>query len=94
MKFKSVEDELRERQTFIKARQLMADQKSLLRAMGADGVHYRYPSGSHEYLDKVSKALLDDDAESLGRLMIDQMVHYFWALAEKEVNAVEHTSSH
>lgn len=94
MKSESSKDELHQQETYFKVRQLIADHDILLRAMGAEGVDYRYPSGRRDYLDRLSTVLLDDDAEALGRLMIDQVVHYVWALAEREVDSGDNTPTH
>ena len=94
MNLESNEDELRQQQIYLKMRQLMGDHELLLRAMGSEGVDYRHASASGDYLDKLSVMLLDDNAETLGRLMIDQVVHYMWALAEKQVDMEHNTSTH
>jgi hypothetical protein len=87
-------DELRQQQIYLKMRQLMGDHELLLRAMGSDGVDFRHASASDDYLDRLSAMLLDDNAEALGRLLIDQMVHFMWALAEQQVDLGSNTSTH
>jgi hypothetical protein len=87
-------DDPRQRAIFLRAQELLRSHEILLQALGTEGVEYLNHGSSGDYLDKLSAMLLDDDAEALGRAIIDQVIHFVWALAEREISQNSSSSTH
>ena len=93
-KIESQLNEAHQRAVYHKARELMHDHTILLRALGEEGVEYISDNQSDHYLDKLAELALSDDTEAFGRRLLDQVIHYVWALAEQEVSQLNASLKH
>jgi hypothetical protein len=87
-------DESHQRTVFLKAQKLLRDHDILMRALGSEGMQHLGTHDNRRYLDNLSTMVLDDNAEALGRVLIDQIIHYVWALAEQEIRLEHGTATH
>ena len=87
-------DEAHQRTVFLKAQELLRDHDILMRALGAEGMQHLDTHDDRRYLDSLSAMVLDDNAEALGRVLIDQIIHYVWTLAEQEIRLERGTATH
>ena len=87
-------DEAHQRIVFLKAQELLRDHDILMRALGSEGMQHLGRHDDCGYLEKLSEMVLDDNAEALGRVLIDQVIQYVWALAEQEIRLEHGIASH
>lgn len=70
---------------FRKAQELLRDRNILAKALSKDGISYLKDNASDDYMDQLAKLIIEDDADRFGRYLLDQVIHYVWAIAEQEV---------
>ena len=93
-KIESQLEDAHKRAVYDKAHELMRDHTVLLQALGEEGVKYISDHQSSHYLDKLGELVLADDADKFGRQLLDQVIHYVWALAEQEVTQLNTSLKH
>ena len=93
-KIESQLEDAHQRAVYDKAHELMRDHTILLQALGEEGVEYISDHQSGQYLDKLGELVLSDDADKFGRQLLDQVIHYVWALAEQEVTQLNTSLKH
>lgn len=78
-------DSPHQRAVFQKAQELLRDRNILVRALSADGMNYLNDGSADRYAEKLAELVIADDADTFGRHLLDQVIHYVWAIAEQEV---------
>ncbi|MCW8964188.1 MAG: hypothetical protein OQL16_10350 [Gammaproteobacteria bacterium] len=71
---------------FQKAQELLRDRTILVQALSQEGMTYLNENSTDEYLEDLANMVVADDANAFGRHLLDQVIHYVWAIAEQEVS--------
>ena len=84
MKF--AEDDPHQREVFQKAQELLKDGDILAQALSREGMTYLKDEATDCYVQELAAMVMADDADAFGRQLLDQVIHYVWAIAEQEVS--------
>ena len=79
---------------FRKAQELLRDRNILLQALSEEGMAYLNTSSTDGYVENLAELVIADDANTFGRHLLDQVIHYVWAIAEQEVSKRYSTRTH
>ena len=79
---------------FQKAQELLRDHSILVQALSEEGMVYLNQNSTDRYLEDLADLVIADDADAFGRHLLDQVIHYVWAIAEQEVNKQHSSRAH
>jgi len=79
---------------FQKAQELLRDHSILMRALSEEGMAYLNENSTDRYIEDLADLVIADDADGFGRHLLDQVIHYVWAIAEQEVNKQNSRRAH
>jgi hypothetical protein len=79
---------------FQKAQELLRDRDVLARALSKEGMNYLNDNSTERYLEELADLIIADDADSFGRHLLNQVIHYVWAVAEQEVTRQHSSRTH
>ena len=68
-----------------KAQELLRDRTILVQALSEEGIAYLNHDTSERYIADLANLVIADDSDTFGRQLLDQVIHYVWAIAEQEV---------
>ena len=78
-------DDAHQQAVYRKAQELLRDRTILVQALSEEGMEYLNNDATERYIADLANMVIADDADNFGRQLLDQVIHYVWAIAEQEV---------
>ena len=78
-------EDVHQQAVYRKAQELLRDRTILVQALSEEGMEYLNSDATERYIAELANMVIADDADNFGRQLLDQVIHYVWAIAEQQV---------